>query len=40
MGDIVWFNDLAATDVSSAGGKGANLGELTDAGFPVHRGSS
>ena len=35
MGDIVWFNDLRATDVASAGGKGANLGELTHAEFPV-----
>ena len=35
MGDIVWFKDLGVTDVASAGGKGANLGELTRAGFPV-----
>src|SRR5215510_16155805 len=27
--------DLRASDVAGAGGKGANLGELTCAGFPV-----
>jgi pyruvate,water dikinase len=32
---IVWFNELAKGDVASAGGKGANLGELTRAGLPV-----
>jgi pyruvate,water dikinase len=32
---IVWFNELAKRDVASAGGKGANLGELTRAGLPV-----
>ena len=35
MGDIVWFDELRASDVKSAGGKGANLGELTHAEFPV-----
>ena len=35
MGDIVWFDELRASDVDSAGGKGANLGELTHAEFPV-----
>ncbi len=29
------FSDLRRTDVSYAGGKGANLGELTAAGLPV-----
>ena len=29
------ISDLARTDVAFAGGKGANLGELTAAGFPV-----
>ena len=29
------FEQLSATDVGLAGGKGANLGELTQAGFPV-----
>ena len=35
MGAIVWFKDLGVTDVANAGGKGANLGELTRAAFPV-----
>jgi pyruvate, water dikinase len=30
--------DLGASDVAAAGGKGANLGELTRAGFPVPSG--
>ncbi|WP_132432252.1 PEP/pyruvate-binding domain-containing protein [Pseudonocardia endophytica] len=29
------FDELGATDVETAGGKGANLGELTRAGLPV-----
>jgi pyruvate,water dikinase len=33
-----WFNELTKTDVASAGGKAANLGELTHAGLPVPRG--
>ncbi len=32
------FTDLDRADVAWAGGKGANLGELTQAGFPVPRG--
>lgn len=32
------FADLTARDVAFAGGKGANLGELTRAGFPVPTG--
>ena len=32
---IAWFDDLDADDVSVAGGKGANLGEMTQAGLPV-----
>ena len=32
---VVWFEDLNAGDVARAGGKGANLGELARAGFPV-----
>lgn len=35
MRRIAWFRDLRATDVGVAGGKGANLGELTAAGLPV-----
>ncbi|GMU06590.1 phosphoenolpyruvate synthase [Corallococcus caeni] len=32
---ILWFDALSREDVSQAGGKGANLGELTRAGLPV-----
>jgi pyruvate, water dikinase len=32
---IVWFDQLGRSDVATAGGKGANLGELARAGLPV-----
>jgi pyruvate,water dikinase len=32
---IAWFQDLTRADTASVGGKGANLGELSRAGFPV-----
>jgi pyruvate, water dikinase len=32
---IVWFNEVGKKDVASVGGKGANLGELTNAKIPV-----
>lgn len=32
---IVWFNEVGKDDGATVGGKGANLGELTRAGFPV-----
>jgi len=32
---VKWFEDLGKSDVSKAGGKGANLGELVRAGLPV-----
>jgi pyruvate,water dikinase len=35
---VVWFESLSRGDTSIAGGKGANLGELTRAGMPVPRG--
>lgn len=35
MEQILWFDRLGVADVAAAGGKGANLGELTSAGFPV-----
>lgn len=35
MEHIRWFDTLGVVDVATAGGKGANLGELTGAGFPV-----
>ena len=37
MGDsyIKWLSDLSKDDILLAGGKGANLGEMFGAGFPV-----
>ncbi|HUS04327.1 MAG TPA: phosphoenolpyruvate synthase [Dehalococcoidia bacterium] len=32
---IAWFNELSKDDIPLAGGKGANLGEMTHAGIPV-----
>ena len=32
---IVWFNEVTKKDVPSVGGKGANLGEMTNAGILV-----
>lgn len=32
---VIWFEKLSRADIASAGGKGANLGELTRAGLPV-----
>ncbi len=32
---VKWFKELGKEDVGIAGGKGANLGELTQAGIPV-----
>jgi pyruvate,water dikinase len=32
---IAWFEELSKQDASLVGGKGANLGEMTRAGFPV-----
>jgi pyruvate,water dikinase len=34
-GPIAWFDELGKDDNAIAGGKGANLGELTRAGLPV-----
>jgi pyruvate,water dikinase len=36
--NIAWFKELTKEDISIAGGKGANLGEMTQAGFPVPEG--
>ena len=33
--NIVWFRDELATELPAVGGKGANLGRLTSAGFDV-----
>lgn len=35
---VVWFKDVDRDDVGIVGGKGANLGEMTRAGFPVPNG--
>lgn len=32
---VVWFKEVGKEDVALVGGKGANLGEMTRAGFPV-----
>ena len=32
---VVWFKQVGKDDVGLVGGKGANLGEMTQAGFPV-----
>ena len=32
---VIKFEDLSKSDIGIAGGKGANLGELTQAGIPV-----
>jgi pyruvate,water dikinase len=35
VNDVRWFGELGRGDTAIAGGKGANLGELTAAGLPV-----
>jgi len=35
MKNIYWFKELKKTDVPKVGGKGANLGEMIQAGIPV-----
>ena len=37
---VVWFKDVDKDDIKLVGGKGANLGEMTRAGFPVPNGFS
>ena len=32
---IVWFDEVGKEDVGLVGGKGANLGEMTNANIPV-----
>ena len=32
---IKWFKDISKGDVEIVGGKGANLGEMTNAGLPI-----
>ena len=36
--NIYWFHELDKTSLAVAGGKGANLAEMTNAGFPVPEG--
>jgi pyruvate,water dikinase len=36
--NIAWFKDITKEDIPIAGGKGANLGEMTQAGLPVPEG--
>jgi pyruvate,water dikinase len=33
--DIVWFKEVGRWDIGAVGGKGSNLGEMTNAGIPV-----
>jgi len=35
---VAWFSEIHKEDVPLVGGKGANLGEMTNAGFPVPNG--
>jgi pyruvate,water dikinase len=35
---VVWFKDVTKKDIPLVGGKGANLGEMTNAGIPVPSG--
>lgn len=35
---VVWFKEVDKQDIGVVGGKGANLGEMTKAGFPVPNG--
>ena len=32
---VVWFEEVTKKDIPLVGGKGANLGEMTNAGIPV-----
>jgi pyruvate,water dikinase len=38
MPNIYWFKELSKESLAIAGGKGANLGEMTRAGFPIPEG--
>ena len=35
---VRWFKEVDKEDIGIVGGKGANLGEMTKAGFPVPNG--
>lgn len=36
--NVLWFSEIDKDDIGLVGGKGANLGEMTKAGFPVPNG--
>ena len=38
MKNIMWFSDLSKKNLAEAGGKGANLGEMYQNGFPIPNG--
>jgi len=38
MSNIAWFKNISKEDVASVGGKGANLGEMYNAKFPIPNG--
>ncbi len=38
MKNVMWFKELNKGSLAEAGGKGANLGEMYDAGFPIPNG--
>ncbi|MCK4714552.1 MAG: hypothetical protein KAT35_03180, partial [Candidatus Aenigmarchaeota archaeon] len=38
MDYIAWFKELNKDSIAVAGGKGANLGEMLNVGFPVPQG--
>ena len=38
MSNILWFRSISKNDTATVGGKGANLGEIFRAGFPVPNG--
>ncbi len=35
MKNVMWLNELSKSNLSEVGGKGANLGEMYNAGFPI-----
>jgi len=35
MKNVMWFEELSRGNLAEAGGKGANLGEMSAAGFPI-----
>ncbi len=38
MKDVMWFSELSKENVAEVGGKGANLGEMFQNGFPIPNG--